>query len=118
MWSSSHIVSWHNLHYLQNPYTVLQKVNKYQHDTKRVHRCVCRVYKTPSYLVQELFSVYQGVRYAKTDVTVTSGEVHEELTAASTTCLDAKCRSIALKVITMMQELLTAAPTPSLNDLC
>ena len=85
-------------HYLQSSCTVLQNLGKYQHDVKHMHCCGCRVYKTPSYLVQELFSVYQGVRYAKTDVTVTSGEVHEELTAASTTCLDAKCRSIALKV--------------------
>ena len=58
----------------------------------------CRAYKTVSYLVQQLFSHFQGVIAAATSVKTTFGDVHQELVAASTTCQDAKCEKVAVKV--------------------
>ena len=55
--------------------------------------CQCRAYKTVSYLVQQLFSHFQGVIAAATSVKTTFGDVHQELVAASTTCQDAKCET-------------------------
>ena len=60
--------------------------------------CYCRAYKTISYLVQQLFSHFQGVIAADTSVKTTFGDVHQELVAASTTCQDAKCKKVAVKV--------------------
>jgi hypothetical protein len=61
---------------------------------------VSRAYKTPSYLVQQLFSQFQGKVVASTAVEFKDvGDVHNELVAASTTCQDAKCTKVAVKVI-------------------
>lgn len=59
-----------------------------------------RAYKTPSYLVQQLFSQFQGKVVASTAVEFKDvGDVHNELVAASTTCQDAKCTKVAVKAV-------------------
>ncbi|KAK9907267.1 hypothetical protein WJX75_000303 [Coccomyxa subellipsoidea] len=59
-----------------------------------------RWYGTPSYLVQQLFSHYQGVRYLATNVeasgAITPGNIS---VAASVTCQDELCTVLALKVV-------------------
>ena len=55
----------------------------------------CRSYGIVSYYVQQLFSRYQGVRYANTLV---HSSDPQELTAASATCDDDACTKIAVKV--------------------
>ncbi len=60
----------------------------------------CRVYGTPSYEVQKLFSQFQGSQFIRTDVDLKpEGPFHEWTLAASTTCQDADCKHLALKVI-------------------
>ena len=63
-----------------------------------------RVYGTPSYEVQKLFSQFQGGVFVRTDVDLRpEGPFHEWTLAASTTCQDADCRHLALKVSTAGQ---------------
>ena len=58
-----------------------------------------RVYGTPSYEVQKLFSEFQGGVFIRTDVDLKpEGPFHEWTLAASTTCQDPECRHLALKV--------------------
>jgi len=59
----------------------------------------CRVYETPSYEVQKLFSELQGSRFIRSDVNLKpEGPFHEWTLAASTTCQDPDCHHLALKV--------------------
>ena len=59
-----------------------------------------RVYGTPSYEVQKLFSQFQGGVFIRTDVDLKpEGPFHEWTLAASTTCQDPDCKHLALKVI-------------------
>jgi hypothetical protein len=61
---------------------------------------MCRVYGTPSYWVQKLFSEQQGRRYVATAVNATRAAPSESSTdvAASLTCQDENCLAITLKV--------------------
>ena len=59
----------------------------------------CRVYGTPSYEVQKLFSEFQGSRFIRSDVDLKpEGPFHEWTLAASTTCQDPDCHHLVLKV--------------------
>ena len=59
----------------------------------------CRVYGTPSYEVQKLFSEFQGSRFIRSDVNLKpEGPFHEWTLAASTTCQDPDCHRLVLKV--------------------
>ena len=61
-----------------------------------------RVYGTPSYEVQRLFSEFQGARFIRSDVDLKPvGPFHEWTLAASTTCQDMDCHQLALKVSAM-----------------
>ena len=72
----------------------------------------CRVYGTPSYEVQKLFSQYQGRRFMRSDVDLKpEGPFHEWTLAASTTCQDASCHHLALKVCCVYQSLVIS-PSP------
>ena len=72
----------------------------------------CRVYGTPSYEVQNLFSQYQGRRFMRSDVDLKpEGPFHEWTLAASTTCQDAHCHHLALKVCCVYQSLVIS-PSP------
>lgn len=62
--------------------------------------CVGRWYGTPSYMVQGLFSHYQGVQYMATAVEAYGNLTGPDSTtvAASVTCQDELCAVLALKV--------------------
>eukprot|EP00884_Botryococcus_braunii_P006062 jgi/Botrbrau1/15457/Bobra.43_2s0082.2 len=61
-----------------------------------------QAYGIPSYYVQKLFSETLGQRYAWTGVEVGDWSVvHNELVAASTTCQDDACTSLAIKLVNM-----------------
>ncbi len=58
---------------------------------------LCRTYKTPSYLVQKLFSTFQGLHSLKAEI-VYSDNSQPKLVAASATLQSEDFSSLAIKV--------------------
>ena len=95
---------------LRSQIQVLHSGNQWLAEAPQPSRLVHvrRVYGIPSYWVQKVFSEVQGVRYAPTGVASDLSLVHTERVAASTTCQDAACTDLAVKVL---QPLPASLPT-------